>query len=97
LIDTTNTRAQGGQFALHAKALPGNPYDVQTLRFAIEDTKRLTGREIERAYFDKGYRGNEAPNPHRVFISWQTRGVFGGPDGPQLPHPRLSRRSCWGA
>jgi IS5 family transposase len=62
---------------LHAKALPGNPYDGHTLRSAIEDTERLTGREIERAYVDKGYRGHDAPNPHRVFISGQKRDVFG--------------------
>ena len=57
--------------------MPGNPYDGHTLRSAIEDTERLTGREIERAYVDKGYRGHDAPNPHRVFISGQKRGVFG--------------------
>ena len=39
--------------------------------------ERLTGREIERAYVDKGYRGHDAPNPCRVFISGQKRGVFG--------------------
>ncbi len=76
-IATTNARAPGGQFVLHAKALPGNPYDGHSLRAAIEDTERLTGREIERAYVDKGYRGHDAPNPHRVFISGQKRGVFG--------------------
>ena len=37
-IVTTNARAPGGQFVLHAKALPGNPYDGHTLRTAIEDT-----------------------------------------------------------
>src|SRR5476651_2120345 len=76
-IVTTNARAPGGQFVLHAKALPGNPYDGHTLRAAIEDTERLTGRAIERAYVDKGYRGHNASNPHRVFISGQKRGVFG--------------------
>jgi len=88
-IATTNARAPGGQFVLHAKALPGNPgacpwagqrpdpRDGHTLRSAIENTERLTGREIERAYVDKGYRGHDAPNPHRVFISGQKRGVFG--------------------
>ena len=39
---------------LHAKALPGNPYDGHTLREVIEDTQKLTGREIERGYVDKG-------------------------------------------
>jgi IS5 family transposase len=76
-IVTTNARAPGGQFVLHAKALPGNPYDGHTLRAVIEDTQKLTGREIERAYVDKGYRGHDAPNPRRVFISGQKRGVFG--------------------
>jgi transposase, IS5 family len=76
-IVTTNARAPGGQFVLHAKALPGNPYDGHTLRSTVEDTERLTGREIERAYVDKGYRGHDAANPHRVFISGQKRGVFG--------------------
>ena len=75
-VVTTNARAPGGQFVLHAKALPGNPYDGHTLRSAIEDTERLTGGEIERAYVDKGYRGHDASNPHRVFISGQKRGVF---------------------
>lgn len=76
-IVTTNARAPGGQFVLHAAALPGNPYDGHTLRAVIEDTQRLTGREIERVYVDKGYRGHDAPNPRRVFISGQKRGVFG--------------------
>ena len=76
-IVTTNARAPGGQFVLHAKALSGNPYDGHTLRDVIEDTQKLTGCEIERAYVDKGYRGHDAPNPHRVFISGQKRGVFG--------------------
>jgi IS5 family transposase len=76
-IVTTNARAPGGQFVLHAKALPGNPYDGHTLRAVIEATERLTGRKIERAYVDKGYRGHDAENPRRVFISGQKRGVFG--------------------
>src|SRR5262249_13884964 len=64
-------------FVLHARTLPGNPYDGHTLGAVIEATERLTGREIERAYVDKGYRGHDAPNPRRVFISGQKRGVFG--------------------
>jgi IS5 family transposase len=76
-IVTTNARSPGGQFVLHAKSLPGNPYDGHTLRDVIEDTQKLTGCEIERAYVDKGYRGHDAQNPRRVFISGQKRGVFG--------------------
>ena len=60
---------------LHARALPGNPYDGHTLRQAIASTEKLTGRTIESAYVDKGYRGHDAPC--RVFISGQKRGVFG--------------------
>src|SRR5215471_9479604 len=48
-----------------------------TLDAVIEATERLTGREIERAYVDKGYRGHDTANPRRVFISGQKRGVFG--------------------
>jgi IS5 family transposase len=62
---------------LHARALPGNPYDGHTLRDVIEDTQKLTGCEIERSYVDKGYRGHDTQNPRRVFISGQKRGVFG--------------------
>ena len=76
-IVTTNTRARGGQFVLHAKALPGNPYDGHTLGEVIEATENLTGCPIERAYVDKGYRGHKTTNPRRVFISGQKRGVFG--------------------
>ena len=76
-IVTTNRRAPGGQFVLHARALPDNPYDGHTLRDVIEDTERLTGCAIERAYVDKGYRGHGTENPRRVFISGQKRGVFG--------------------
>src|SRR5881392_1969110 len=76
-VVTANARAPGGQFVLHARALPGNPYDGHTLGAVIEATERLTGRAIERAYVDKGYRGHHTPNPRRVFMSGQKRGVFG--------------------
>ena len=70
-------RAPGGQFVLHARALPGNPYDGHTLGGVIEATEKLTGCPIERAYVDKGYRGHKTTTPRRVFISGQKRGVFG--------------------
>lgn len=76
-IATTNRRSHGGQFVLHAKALPGNPYDGHTLAEVIEETEALTGCAVERAYVDKGYRGHETPKPRRVFISGQKRGVHG--------------------
>ena len=66
-----------GQFVLHAKALPGNPYDGHTLARVIEETEALTGCPVERAYVDKGFRGHDTPRPWRVFISGQKRGVHG--------------------
>jgi len=76
-IATTNKRCKGGQFILHAKAFHGNPYDGHTLRTVVSETQGLTGREIERVYVDKGYRGHDAPKPRRVFRSGQKRGVHG--------------------
>ena len=76
-ITTTNRRARGGQFVLHATSLPGNPYDGHTLAGVIDGTEKLTGRTIERIFVDKGYRGHDTTNPRRVFISGQKRGVFG--------------------
>ena len=87
-IATTNRRAKGGQFVLHAKALPGTPYDGHTLGQVIEETQALTGREVERVYVDKGYRGHDAPKPLRVFLSGQKRGVHGAIKG------ELRRRSA---
>ncbi len=76
-LTTTNRRCKGGQFILHAKALPGSPYDGHTLKEVIAETEALTGRGIERIYVDKGYRGHDAPRPGRVFTSGQKRGVHG--------------------
>lgn len=87
-IVSTNGRPPGGQFVLHAKTLPGNPYDGHTLETVTNATQQLTGREIERAYVDKGYRGHHAKNPHSVIISGQKRGVFG------LIKRELKRRSA---
>ncbi len=57
--------------------MPGNPYDGHTLREVLAETEALTGREIERAYVDKGYIGHKAPKPMRVLRSGQKRGVHG--------------------
>ncbi|GLS40904.1 hypothetical protein GCM10010869_65010 [Mesorhizobium tianshanense] len=68
-------RSKGGQFALHAKALPGNPYDGHTLAAVIPDMERAIGNEISRILADAGYRGHNAPQSHkfRVFTSGQKR------------------------
>lgn len=76
-ITTTNAKAPGGMFVLHAKALHGNPYDGHTLRTVIEELTDWIGAEPERTYVDKGYIGHDAPNPQSVFRSGQKRGVHG--------------------
>ncbi len=47
-------RSKGGQFALHAMALPGNPYDGHTLATVIPDMERTIGNGITRILADAG-------------------------------------------
>ena len=79
-VDATvqpSRRCKGGQFILHAKALPGNPYDGHTLGQVIAETEAFPGREIERANVNKGNVGHDAPKAYRVFRSSQKRGFHG--------------------
>lgn len=74
-VATTLKRSKGGQFALHAKALPGNPYDGHTLAQIIPDMEATIGAGTERLLADAGYRGHNAPLSHKfkVFTSGQKR------------------------
>jgi IS5 family transposase len=63
--------------ATREPALGLDPRDGHTLAALIEETQALTGREIERVYVDKGYRGHKVSKPLSVFLSGQKRGVFG--------------------
>src|SRR5213078_3840486 len=74
-VATTLQRSKGGQFALHAKALPGNHYDGHTLATVIPDMEKTIGNGITRILADAGYRGHNAPLSHRfkVFTSGQKR------------------------
>jgi IS5 family transposase len=74
-LATTLNRSKGGQFALHAKALPGNPYDGHTLATVIPEMEQTIGNEIDRLLADAGYRGHNAPLSHkfRVFTAGQKR------------------------
>jgi IS5 family transposase len=76
-VATTHRHAKGGQFVVHAKALPGNPYDGHTLATVIPDIEALVGNTIQRAFVDKGYRGHNASPDYkfRVFIAGQKRRV----------------------
>jgi transposase, IS5 family len=74
-VATTLKRCKGGQFAIHAQALPGNPYDGHTLAKVIPAIEKLIGNEIQRLHADAGYRGHNAPPTHqfRVYTSKQKR------------------------
>ncbi len=90
---------------LHARAVPGNPYDGHTLRGIIEDTQRLTGREIERAYVDKGYHGHDVENPRRVSTPSRSdrspnrlfngQLISVGPRGGRLGNAPAGRQCLW--
>jgi IS5 family transposase len=67
-IATTLHRSKGGLFALHAKALPGNPYDGHTLAEIIPNMQKTIGSDIDRLLADAGYRGHNAPLSHRFKI-----------------------------
>jgi transposase, IS5 family len=76
-VATTLNRSKGGQFAIHAQALPGRPYDGHTLETVLPDIEALTGAGIRRVLADAGYKGHNAPLAHRfhVFTTGQKRGV----------------------
>jgi IS5 family transposase len=60
-VATTLKRCKGGQFAIHAQALPRNHYDGDTLGRIIPAIEQLLGNTIERLHADAGYRGHNAP------------------------------------
>ena len=62
-IAVTNARADGGQFVVGIRAVPGLPYDGHTLKDQIAQVERLTGMAVTRAYVDKGYRGHGLASP----------------------------------
>jgi len=85
-VTTTNGRARGGMFVLHAAALHGNPFDGHTLGRVLAETAEMTGVTPKRVHVDKGYRGHrqdravfdpetrrDVPPPWRVFISGRRR------------------------
>ncbi len=69
-IVTTNK----SNFVVGGMALPGNPYDGHTLCAALQQARRMTGKEIEEAFVDRGYRGH-GETQTTVYISGQKRGI----------------------
>jgi len=76
-LATTLSPSAGGQFILHAKALPGNPYDGHTLESVIPDIEATTGAALSRILADAGYKGHNAPAGYKfkVYTQAQKRGV----------------------
>ncbi len=76
-LATTVAPSKGGQFILHAKALPGNPYDGHTLKTVLPGIEATTGAALTRILADAGYKGHNAPEEHKfkVYTQGQKRGV----------------------
>ncbi|MFZ1106817.1 MAG: IS5 family transposase [Rhodomicrobium sp.] len=74
---TTIAPSKGGQFIVHAKALPGAPYDGHTLETAIPDIEATTGAALSRIIADAGYKGHKTPPGYtfKVYTQGQKRGV----------------------
>jgi IS5 family transposase len=89
-VATTLKHSKGGQFVVHAQALPGNPYDGHTLAGVIPAVEQLVGNTIERLHADAGYRGHNAPPDYRfkIYTSKQKRRVT-----PQIKR-EMRRRSA---
>ena len=69
-IATTNR----SNLVVGAQSLPGNPHDGHTLKGALRQVQRLTGKRPERCYVDLGYRGYDVTDV-AVFKARQKRGV----------------------
>jgi IS5 family transposase len=76
-IATTLNRCKGGQFMVHAKAMPGNPYDGHTLETVIPDIEKMVGASLDKIVADAGYRGHNAPKHQqfKVYTANQKRGL----------------------
>ena len=89
-VATTLKHSKGGQFVVHAQALPGNPYDGHTLAGVIPAIEQLVGNTIERLHADAGYRVHNAPPDYKskIYTSKQKRRVT-----PQIKR-EMRRRSA---
>src|SRR5258706_12655785 len=76
-VATPVNRCKGGQFVLHAKALPGNPYDGHTLAVVIPEIEASVGASLAKIVADAGYRGHNASKEKtfKVYVAGQKRGL----------------------
>ena len=75
-VATTLNRSKGGQFAVHAKALPGRPYDGHTLQTILPEIEQFTGAALQRILADAGYKG------HKRRTATQVHGLHLRPEAP---------------
>ena len=61
-------------FVFGTHSLPGNPYDGQPLRGALDQVERMTGRRPAHCFVDRGYRGHDETDT-TVIIAGQKRGM----------------------
>ncbi len=61
-------------FVLGMHSLPGNPYDGHTLRGALDQVERMTGRRPAHCFVDRGYRGHDETDT-TVIMAGQKRGM----------------------
>ena len=58
-------------WVLGVQALHGNPYDGHTLASALEQTERITRKQVKEAFVDKEYRGHDYIGDAQVHITGQ--------------------------
>ena len=61
--------------ALDVRAVHGNPYDGHTLKEALKKAEINSGKEIDTAYVDRGYRGHSVEGK-KIFISGQKLAIL---------------------
>ncbi len=76
-VATPLQRSRGGQFVVHVKALPGNPYDGHTLATIIPAIEDTIGVSLGKIVTDAGYRGHNAPKDKmfKVHVAGYKRGL----------------------
>jgi IS5 family transposase len=70
-LATTVAPSKGGQFIVHAKALPGNPYDGHTLQTVLPSIEATAGATLARILADAGCKGHNAPKKHKFRVYTQ--------------------------
>ena len=70
-LAATAARSNGGQFILHAKALPRNPYDGHTLETILPGIEATTGAALSRIPADAAYKGHNAPEKLKLKVYTQ--------------------------